>query len=790
MSHVTVFGHAQWIWYTDPRHDNLNVRMQARRTFDLDAVPTKAPVRITADTRYRLYVNGEHVCRGPARGFQQSWPYDTVDISPFLRKGPNAVAVMVQSLGTSTFQYLHEGYASLILCGKAGKVDLATGEKWKVRRASAYRSVRTRVSIQLGFQEHFDARLDDGTWTLPEFDDRDWTTPQSQRVAGAMPWHDFEERGIPMLAEKPMAPVRLLSRASGALGDNCLGAEDVVSLFVAEPKDWRVSDTPLSSSGDFGQFHVLPPGRDKYDAYCLDFGKEVVGSICLEVDGGTGGEIIDCLIAEGIEDNAPVIRGPGKHNCFAAFGNRLILRSGLTRHEQFDHWGFRFLVIVVRRATTRLSIKAGLRWVGYPLDVRGRFDSSDERLNRIYAASVWTQQCCTLDAYVDCPWREQAQWWGDARIHAFNTFYLSADHRVFRRGIRQIGTQETPNGLSYGHAPTSAHNCILPDFTLTWLLTHRDYYWQTGDLSLFLEMTDRVHRALKYFEQMTGSNGLLPYDDRYWLFLDWCPIFKEGYPTVYNIFYVWALEAVSSLFARIGDRKAAKRYSEREKAVRRAVERRLFDTREACFRGGLDWKGKTVEQTSAHIYALAVLSDLIPDRHEDFARRILLPLVYGEFGDPLTPSPFFMFYIFEALKKLGHNAAVLDCIRRWWGSMLDRGLSTTEERWNAMADSGSLCHAWSAHPIVHLSNILLGVRQTGLAWKTIRFEPSLTGVDRVSGRVATPLGDIDSGWERRGASTDVFLRLPRGLKAEIVLPGISKRGFTGTGKWTVPTRKG
>ena len=36
-----------------------------RRTFDLEVVPEEAPARITADSRYVLWVNGQEVGRGP-----------------------------------------------------------------------------------------------------------------------------------------------------------------------------------------------------------------------------------------------------------------------------------------------------------------------------------------------------------------------------------------------------------------------------------------------------------------------------------------------------------------------------------------------------------------------------------------------------------------------------------------------------------------------------------------------------------------------------------------------------
>ena len=72
--------------------------------------------------------------------------------------------------------------------------------------------------------------------------------------------------------------------------------------------------------------------------------------------------------------------------------------------------------------------------------------------------------------------------------------------------------QEVPNGLTYGMTPTIAHGCILPDYTLTWVMTLWDYYYQAGDKSIVAEQADRMRRALAYFEGVTAGNGLLPYD--------------------------------------------------------------------------------------------------------------------------------------------------------------------------------------------------------------------------------------------------------------------------------------
>lgn len=105
------FENSLWIWPEHHKWDLLNSYALFRKSFELPRVPAKAPLFITADQSYQLYVNGVYVCRGPARGFQKHWPYDEVDVCAHLRKGRNVIAVRAHNPGFSNFQYLTEGYA-------------------------------------------------------------------------------------------------------------------------------------------------------------------------------------------------------------------------------------------------------------------------------------------------------------------------------------------------------------------------------------------------------------------------------------------------------------------------------------------------------------------------------------------------------------------------------------------------------------------------------------------------------------------------------------------------------
>ena len=87
-----------WISYPSANNTVYGV-YHFRKTFTLDEIPGTLKVHVSADNRYNLFVNGERVCYGPAKGDLQTWKYDVVDIAPFLKKGKNVVSSLVYNGG-------------------------------------------------------------------------------------------------------------------------------------------------------------------------------------------------------------------------------------------------------------------------------------------------------------------------------------------------------------------------------------------------------------------------------------------------------------------------------------------------------------------------------------------------------------------------------------------------------------------------------------------------------------------------------------------------------------------
>src|ERR1035437_304642 len=85
---------AQWINHPTVSAVDYGV-FHFRKSFELSSVPKEFIIHISADNRYRLFVNGQAVCFGPARGDLAHWFYESIDISQYLKTGNNLLATIV-----------------------------------------------------------------------------------------------------------------------------------------------------------------------------------------------------------------------------------------------------------------------------------------------------------------------------------------------------------------------------------------------------------------------------------------------------------------------------------------------------------------------------------------------------------------------------------------------------------------------------------------------------------------------------------------------------------------------
>jgi hypothetical protein len=101
--------------------------------------------------------------------------------------------------------------------------------------------------------------------------------------------------------------------------------------------------------------------------------------------------------------------------------------------------------------------------------------------------------------------------------------------------------------------------------------------------------------------------------------------------------------------------------------------------------------------------------------------------------------------------------------------MIDRGADTFWETWEP--DTHSRCHAWSASPLYHLSQQVLGVKAAEPGWSRVLVRPALCDLDYARGVVPTPLGPVKVDWERAGDDQlAVRVDLPTGMDGQFIGP--------------------
>ena len=139
-----VFGGAapaSWIADADAPGNAFGV-LHFRRVLELATPPEHFVVHVSADNRYRFFVNGQQVSSGPQRSDLMHWRYETVDLAPQLRAGKNVLAALVWNWGPYRPVAQFSRRTAFLLQGDTDREAVAnTGPEWKVLRNPGYKPI-------------------------------------------------------------------------------------------------------------------------------------------------------------------------------------------------------------------------------------------------------------------------------------------------------------------------------------------------------------------------------------------------------------------------------------------------------------------------------------------------------------------------------------------------------------------------------------------------------------------------------------------------------------------------
>ncbi len=796
------------------RDDGVNRWFLFRRTFALPGAADEADLSITVDGRYVLYVNGHRVGRGPVRSSPDYLRVDRHDIAPFLEVGENAIAVLVHVYGVDTGWYeTAKAYWQTIFgdgglycegCVRCGTetIDILSDTDWRCLECQAWRRDVPRSGWGQGFIEDFDASKMPQGWTQAGFNDSDWEPVHELIVEpgpedAAKGWGPIEPfpvlcpREIPPLPETPLAPDR------------------IVAVHGVTPKpelalDRRLYDEPLKPlpgglienaeallhPDDAASLIRTAPGCDV--AVVLAFDCPHSGYPFIEIE-ARGGEVIEVGVAETIPGEfsgewpeKPRLVRESYLDCAHLF--RYTARAGVQRFEKFEWTAVRYLQLVVRNAPDGVKIRhVGSVSTHYPVDYRGKFECSDDLLNKLWTVGRYTALQCTHDAWCDGPSRENRQWIGDGLVHFLidAAAFGPSSQAVDRQFLLHAMEAQRRDGLLEMFAPGDHHanSIVIPDFSLHWICAARHYLMHTGDLGTAEEVFPVVQRVLAWFERHVGPNDLLV-DIPHWHFIEWAKVGRRGEAAIINAMFAGALGAAADLAVHLDYGRAKQRYEVLAARIKAALNARHWDAGRGAYVDSVDPdSGLQDRQISQQANAAMILWDIAPtDRWPAMIARItdpdrlkltaVPPIVctdepFDPDEDVVRANTYFSHFVYSALARAGRFDLALEQMRRFYRPMLEAGARTL---WESFEPIASLCHAFSATPVHQLSAHALGIAPMAPGFARFQVAPQPADLDFARGVYPTVRGDIAVEWTRSEDAFDLVLTVPEGTRAEIIPP--------------------
>ena len=736
-------------WVTYPGAGSSFGVYHFRKTFDLPQKPGSFIVHVSGDNRYELFVNGNLVSQGPARGDLYHWRFETVDLAPQLLAGRNVIAAVVWNFGHLAPQAQMSNRTGFLLQGNtAAESPVNTPAGWKTLQNRAYSQAPPEDNLQsyivIGPEEKVDASLYPWGWETPGFDDSAWITVEVLAAAAPRGMRDGPSRWF--LVQDALPPM--------------LYAEKRLERVARQTEAVASPAFPQGKSSPF----TVPANKDV--TILFDQGHLTTAYPMVTVSGGRGAEL-ELKYAEALWKPVPGRERweKGNRNDIEGKVTRgvrdVFMLDGQARTFRPLWWKtYRYLQMQIKTASEPVTIQdlKGMYTV-YPFKPVASFETPDPIHTKMWEIGWRTAQLCAHETYMDCPYYEQLQYVGDTRIQALISLYLTADDRLVRNALEQIDASRIPEGLTQSRFPSELPQ-IIPPFSLFWIDMLHDYFMLRDDPAFVRNLLPGTRGVITWFDNRMDSGSALLGPLQWWNFVDWPDAFRGGSPqgveeggsAIVSLQFVGALRDAADMEERLGDRELAARYRARADGIIKSVRATCWDPQRRIF---ADTPQKT--SFSQHVSILAALEDVVTGRErEDLLRKVI------DDKSLIPATMYFRHYLARAMNKAGLGDLYLDNLGLW-KDMIDRGLTTWAEKPDPVRSD---CHAWSASPNYEFLATVAGVEPREPGFRSVLVRPHLGSLPWVKAKVAHPKGLIEVDLKKESRGLVGTVTLPEGVSGQ------------------------
>ena len=759
---------AEWI---APQNVNLKEFgvYHFRKNFDLTKKPNQFIINVSGDNRYRLFVNGNYIGAGPARGDLMHWNFETFDIAEYLQQGKNTIAAVVWNFGKYKPVAQISNKTGFILQGNSSVEELTnTNSSWKVIQNLAYKALpvdmaKLQTYIVVGCGEEVEGNNYPYGWEKNDFDDISWQTAQTLEAgfptgAGSGAEWYLVPRTIPQM-EEIYQPIKEIRRFTNL-------------------KDEQVNDKWLKGTGTF----TIPANTKT--TILLDQTFETVAYPVMTVSGGKASSI-QFTYAEALVNDKQEKGNRNEISGRKIIGNTDIFRPNGSSKSTFQPlWfrTFRYIELAIETQSEPLVINSfyGLK-TGYPFIEKASFSSKDDKfMSDIWRVGWQTARLCGGENYFDCPYYEQLQYTGDTRIQSLISLYVSGDDRLMRKALMDFDNSTISEGLTQSRYPSNTTQ-IIPTFSLFWVSMTYDYWMHRKDDKFVQSLLPNVEKVLAWYEKKLDPKKNVLGPINWWPFVDWAKPWQwddvasiggvpagatKGNSSIISFQYAYTLRQAAAIFETFGQKDKSIYYKTLADLISKSTYELCYDSAKGEVS---DTPDKKIFSQHANIFAL--LSNSVPKANE----KAIMEKILND--DSLIQTTFyFKFYLTQALKKVGMGERYHSTLQPW-RDMVNMGLTTFAEK---EEPTRSDCHAWSASPNYDFLATVCGIMPDAPGFEEVLIQPALGILDDAEGKMPHPKGEIKVSIKRKDKS---------GIIAEITLPENTNGRFVWNGK-TLPLKGG
>ena len=714
-------------WITDSHDKEFEPAPLFRKEFKTTKKLISARVYVSGTGYYEMFINGKRVGENfldPGyTHFDKRILYVTHDVTHLITEGDNAIAAVLgngfyncQSKAVWDFERARwrerpSLLSELRLVYDDGSTDIiSTDESWKTNTGPY-----TYNNIYSG--DRYDARLEETGWNTANFDDSKWSKVQPSKepaqilVAQQMP-------GIRIVKEIKPKSVK-------SFGDK---------IYLFDLGENIAGVCRLSAKGEAGTTFTLRHGELlKAD------GRLEQGNINVYYRPEKKGEVF--------QEDVFILKGTGKEEEFT---------------PQFSYHGFQYIEVESDRPVTLTVDNLTGLFLHTDIPQVGNFSSSNNLLNKIWAATNQSYQGNLHSIPTDCPQREKNGWTADAHV-AIDLALLNFDGiNLYEKWMNDFIDNQREDGVIAGIIPSSgwgfgdwpgpvwdAAMFIIPNALY-------DYYGETRSIE---NLYPTMVKYLDYLKTKEVDGGYLNFGLGDWVF------YKAQTPNEYtSTLYYYHDYVLMARFAKLLGKNATP-YQQKAEQLKKLINNKFFNTETGIYANGT--------QTAQ---AVALYMGIVPEGKEQLVADNLYKTVsgnnyfldFGLLGSKTVPAMLTKYgYVEDAYKMATKTEAPS------WGYWVEtQGYSTLAETWTLSPEfrDASINHVFMGDISAWMYNTLAGINldkdQPGFQNVIIR-PHFVKDLEWVKGEYNSVRGLIKSEWKRQGDKIKLSVTIPAGSTATI-----------------------